>query len=75
MLKSIVTFALQPEIPDLQLTLLFLGHIIKLPTLRGIKTMPENYITLSLETHLFFARIIKEHALFLAAGFPCKNKD
>lgn len=35
--------------------------------------MPENYITLSLETHLFFARIMKEHALFLAAGFPCQN--
>lgn len=32
-----------------------------------------NYITLSLETHLYFARIMKEHALFLAAGFPCKN--
>ena len=43
--------------------------------LRGNKIMPENYITLSLETHLFFARIMKEHALFLAAGFPCKNKD
>lgn len=35
----------------------------------------ENYITLSLETHLFFARIMKEHALFLAAGFPCKNEE
>lgn len=37
--------------------------------------MPENFITLSLETHLFFARIMKEHALFLMAGFPCKNDD
>ena len=37
--------------------------------------MVENYITLSLETHLFFSRIMKEHALFLTAGFPCKNKD
>lgn len=37
--------------------------------------MIENYITLSLETHLFFARIMKEHSLFLEAGFPCKNKD
>lgn len=37
--------------------------------------MTENYITLSLETHLFFARIMKEHALFLEAGFPCKDKD
>lgn len=35
--------------------------------------MPENYVTLSLETHLFFARIMKEHSLFLAAGFPCKD--
>ena len=37
--------------------------------------MTQNYVTLSLETHLFFARIMKEHALFLAAGFPCKNAD
>lgn len=28
------------------------------------------YVTLSLETHLFFARIMKEHALFLLAAFP-----
>lgn len=34
----------------------------------------ENYVTLSLETHLFFARIMREHALFLEAGFPCKEK-
>lgn len=33
----------------------------------------ENYTTLSLETHLFFARIMREHALFLEAGFPCVN--
>lgn len=37
--------------------------------------MVENYITLSLETHLFFSRIMKEHSLFLEAGFPCKNKE
>lgn len=30
---------------------------------------------LSLENHLFFARIMKEHALFLEAGFPGKNAD
>lgn len=30
----------------------------------------ENYIRTSLETHLFFGRIMKEHALFLLAGFP-----
>lgn len=35
----------------------------------------ENYITLSIETHLFFARIMREHALFLEAGFPCKYKE
>ncbi|MGN0506384.1 MAG: DUF2935 domain-containing protein [Lachnospiraceae bacterium] len=34
----------------------------------------ENFITLSIETHLFFARIMKEHALFLEAGFPCKDE-
>ncbi len=34
-----------------------------------------NYVTLSLETHLFFARIMKEHALFLKAGFPCKDEE
>lgn len=34
----------------------------------------ENYATLSIETHLFFARIMKEHALFLEAGFPCKDE-
>ena len=28
------------------------------------------YATTSLETHLFFGRIMKEHALFLQAGFP-----
>lgn len=33
----------------------------------------ENYITLSLELHLFWARIMKEHAIFLEAGFTPKN--
>lgn len=33
----------------------------------------ENYSVLSMETHLFFARIMKEHALFLEAGFVCKD--
>ena len=37
--------------------------------------MIENYVTLSLETHLFFSRIMKEHALFLEAGFPCKDNE
>lgn len=35
--------------------------------------MKRNYVTVSLETHLFFGRIMKEHALFLMAGFPSKN--
>ena len=37
--------------------------------------MMENYVTLSIETHLFFARIMKEHTLFLEAGFPYKEKQ
>jgi hypothetical protein len=37
--------------------------------------MNNNYITLSLELHLFFARIMKEHAIFLKAGFPSKNES
>ncbi|NLL78353.1 MAG: DUF2935 domain-containing protein [Clostridiales bacterium] len=35
----------------------------------------ENYVSLSIETHLFFARIMKEHALFLEAGFPGIEKE
>ena len=35
--------------------------------------MTINFISLSLETHLFFARIMKEHSFFLQAGFPCAN--
>lgn len=34
-----------------------------------------DYVILSIETHLFFARIMKEHAFFLEAGFPCCEKD
>ncbi|MDB8709719.1 DUF2935 domain-containing protein [Mediterraneibacter gnavus] len=30
----------------------------------------KEYVTTSLETHLFFGRIMKEHALFLEAAFP-----
>ncbi len=33
----------------------------------------KDYIKLSLELHLFFARIMKEHALFLQAAFMPKN--
>lgn len=35
----------------------------------------ENYIRVSLETHLFFARIMKEHSLFLQAGFLQKDVE
>lgn len=31
----------------------------------------KKYVTTSLETHLFFGRIMKEHSLFLLASFPC----
>lgn len=34
----------------------------------------EKYVILSLETHLVFARTMKEHALFLEAGFPGKDR-
>ncbi|MGN0539690.1 MAG: DUF2935 domain-containing protein [Candidatus Fimenecus sp.] len=33
----------------------------------------ENYVTQSLELHLFFGRIMKEHSLFLKAGFTPAN--
>lgn len=33
----------------------------------------EDYVRISLETHLFFARIMKEHAFFLEAGFMRKD--
>ena len=35
----------------------------------------QQYVTQSLELHLFFARIMKEHALFLEAGFTPRNPD
>lgn len=35
----------------------------------------QNYAITSIETHLFFARIMREHAIFLMAGFPCKNES
>lgn len=33
----------------------------------------KEYVILSLETNLFFGRIMKEHSLFLLAGFPAKE--
>ncbi len=35
----------------------------------------KDYVRVSLETHLFFARIMKEHSLFLQAGFVQKDMD
>ncbi|MDE5753708.1 MAG: DUF2935 domain-containing protein [Oscillospiraceae bacterium] len=35
----------------------------------------ENYITESLELHLFFGRIMKEHSLFLQAGFTSADSN
>lgn len=35
----------------------------------------QNYATTSLEIHLFFLRIMREHALFLEAAFPRKDKE
>lgn len=35
----------------------------------------DSYFTQSLELHLFFARIMKEHALFLQTGFQMINKE
>lgn len=35
----------------------------------------KEYVTLSLETHLFFGRIMKEHSFFLMAGFPAKETE
>jgi len=35
----------------------------------------QQYVTASLESHLFFGRIMKEHALFLEAGFTPKNPE
>ena len=35
----------------------------------------QTYVTSSLELHLFFARIMREHALFLKAGFLPQNAN
>lgn len=35
----------------------------------------KDYIVTSLETHLFFVRIMKEHALFLLASFPVGERN
>jgi hypothetical protein len=35
--------------------------------------LPEDYVRESLELHLFFGRIMKEHSIFLEAGFVAKD--
>ena len=50
-------------------------HILVQPTMRGEIALMDRYVTLSLELHLFFARIMKEHALFLEAGFTPANEE
>lgn len=50
-------------------------HILLQPTMRGEIALMDRYVTLSLELHLFFARIMKEHALFLEAGFTPSNEE
>lgn len=35
----------------------------------------DNYVVKSLELHLFFGRIMKEHSLFLKAGFTPADKN
>ena len=35
----------------------------------------QRFAAFSLELHLFFARIMKEHSLFLMAGFLPPNAD
>ncbi len=35
----------------------------------------KDYVAVSIETHLFYARIMKEHALFLLASFPGNESD
>lgn len=37
--------------------------------------MRNEYVRTSLENHLFFGRIMKEHSFFLMTGFPSKNDD
>ncbi|MBS5958887.1 MAG: DUF2935 domain-containing protein, partial [Clostridiales bacterium] len=35
----------------------------------------QQYVILSLELHLFFGRIMKEHSIFLEAGFTPANPN
>lgn len=39
----------------------------------SIMLLPEDYVRESLELHLFFGRIMKEHSIFLEAGFVAKD--
>jgi len=35
----------------------------------------QDFVRQSLELNLFFLRIMKEHAFFIAAAFPCKESS
>lgn len=50
------------------------AYNIKKCDLLGMRKMRE-YVSVSLETNLFFGRIMKEHALFLLAAFPAKETE
>ena len=59
----------EKELPKLHM----LTYIIKNNKITGYVSM-KKYIQTSLEIHLFFGRIMKEHALFLQAAFPAGEK-
>ena len=50
------------------------AYFIKKIFLWGMRGMKQ-FITASLELHLYFCRIMKEHALFLLAGFPAGKTE
>ena len=59
----------EKELPKLHM----LTYIIKNNKITGYVSM-KKYIQTSLEIHLFFGRIMKEHAFFLLAGVPEKEE-
>lgn len=57
----------------LSLTNILMHKMVEKLFLRGSTMNDQRYVTLSLELHLFFLRIMKEHSLFLEAGFTPKD--
>lgn len=49
------------------------AYIVKKNEIIKVCRIMEDYVRISIETHLFFARIMKEHAFFLEAGFMRKD--